>query len=99
MRLGFDLYRSWLRARIAELGLPTLRLSDGRREWVLGDGVPGAGLTADRFELFRAISGRRSAAQIRGYVWDGDPGPYLPIIAPYPLPCRSLGRNRPVRLV
>jgi hypothetical protein len=42
-------------------------------------------LIADRTELFRAITGRRSAPEIRGYEWYGDPAPYLPIIAPYPL--------------
>ena len=32
------------------------------------------------------ISGRRSPAQIRRYDWTVDPTPYLPVIAPYPLP-------------
>ena len=77
----FDL--SGLRQRRSEL---TLRLSDGSKHWVLGDGPPAATVTARRRELFRAISGRRSAARIRAYAWDGDPAPYLPVIAPYPLP-------------
>ena len=83
---GFAVYRTWLHARIAQRGLPALRLSDGRREWVLGDGAPAATVTAGRGELFRAISGRRSAGQIRAYAWEGDPAPYLPVVAPYPLP-------------
>jgi hypothetical protein len=32
------------------------------------------------------VSGRRSARQITGLPWTGDPTPYLPVIAPYPLP-------------
>jgi hypothetical protein len=83
---GFAAYRAWLQARLAQRGLPPLRLSDGDRQWVLGDGPPAATVTAGRRELFRAISGRRSAAQIRAFAWDGDPDPYLPVIAPYPLP-------------
>ncbi|HEU4426381.1 MAG TPA: FAD-dependent monooxygenase [Pilimelia sp.] len=85
-RIAFAVYRNWLGARIADRGLPPLRLSDGRRDWVLGDGPPAASVTAGGHELFRAITGRRSAAQIRTYAWDGDPAPYLPVIAPYPLP-------------
>jgi uncharacterized protein (TIGR03083 family) len=85
-RIAFAVYREWLGARIAERGLPPLRLSDGSRDWVLGGGPPAVSVTAARHELFRAISARRSAAQIRAYTWDGDPAPYLPVIAPYPLP-------------
>jgi uncharacterized protein (TIGR03083 family) len=85
-RFGFAAYRTWLHLRIVERGLPALRLSDGGRHWVAGDGSPAATVTAPRRELFRAISGRRSAARIRAYAWDGDPAPYLPVIAPYPLP-------------
>ncbi|HEU4947623.1 MAG TPA: FAD-dependent monooxygenase [Kribbella sp.] len=84
-RFGFAVYRDWLRARIAERGLPPLRLSDGQDRWTLGEGEPAATLTADRHELFRIITGRRSATRIRACDWDGDPAPYLPIIAPYPL--------------
>ncbi|TDD26910.1 maleylpyruvate isomerase family mycothiol-dependent enzyme [Kribbella turkmenica] len=83
---GFAAYRDWLRVRIAEHGLPALRLSDGHKDWVLGSGEPGTTLEAGRTELFRAITGRRSAAAIRAYEWSGDPAPYLPVIAPYPLP-------------
>jgi uncharacterized protein (TIGR03083 family) len=85
-RLGFRAYRHWLHARIVGRGLPALRLRDGTREWVLGDGEPAATVTADRHALFRAIAGRRSAREIRSYDWHGDPEPYLPVFAPYPLP-------------
>ncbi len=90
---GFAAYRDWLHARIAESGLPSLRLSDGRRDWVLGSGDPGIALTAGRNELFRAITGRRSASAIRAYEWSGDPSPYLAIISPYPLPADRLAAH------
>jgi len=90
---GFAAYRSWLHARIAERGLPALRLSDGHKEWVLGSGSPGVTLTAGRYELFRTITGRRSASAIRAYDWSGDPAPYLPIISPYPLPADRLATH------
>lgn len=43
-----------------------------------GDGVePSITLSATPFELFRALTGRRSAAQIAAYDWSGDPAPYV----------------------
>lgn len=44
-----------------------------------GDQPPGR-LEAPAFEVVRAVSGRRSAAQIRGMAWSVDPGPYLPAL-------------------
>jgi hypothetical protein len=53
---------------------------------VEGAGAPAATLSAAPFELFRALSGRRSLDQVRSLAWDGDPAPYLEVLAPYPLP-------------
>jgi hypothetical protein len=50
---------------------------------------PIAHLKADSFELFRAISGRRSAAQIRRFDWATDPEPYLPLFDLWPFTLRS----------
>jgi uncharacterized protein (TIGR03083 family) len=41
----------------------------------VGDAV--ARVEASRFELFRAISGRRTADEVAGYRWDRDPDPGL----------------------
>src|SRR5947208_14951 len=38
-------------------------------------------LDVDGFELFRAMTGRRSEQQIRGYAWSVDPTPYLPVFS------------------
>jgi uncharacterized protein (TIGR03083 family) len=84
-RFGFAMYRQWLHARIVERDLPALRLRADGREWVVGHGTPGATVTADRYELFRAIGGRRDVESIRDY---GVPDSHLPIISPYPLPER-----------
>ncbi|GAA4410741.1 hypothetical protein GCM10023168_30750 [Fodinibacter luteus] len=74
-RFGFAAYRDWLHARLVAVGLPAIRLGDGSREWVVGDGEPAGSVTAPRHELFRMVSGRRSAAGIRGYAWTTDVGP------------------------
>jgi uncharacterized protein (TIGR03083 family) len=46
---------------------------------VAGANHPGSlvTLTTTRFELFRAVLGRRSRAQVQAMAWDGDPTPYL----------------------
>jgi hypothetical protein len=85
-RLGFAAFREWLHQRLVAQDLPALELSDGRRTWPVGKGDPVGSITATRHELFRMISGRRSAADIARYDWTTDPAPYLEIIAPYPLP-------------
>ena len=78
-------------------GPPTAELSDElwRAALLVTDEaprpeVPAAGkLRADPFELFRAISGRRSARQIRDYDWSVDPEPYLPIFGYGPFSVRE----------
>ena len=47
--------------------------------------APSGLLEADRHELFRGISGRRSLAQVGTWVRDGDLGLYASVISPYPL--------------
>lgn len=39
---------------------------------------PAASLSAPRFELFRALTGRRSAEQIRAFDWSGEADAYVP---------------------
>jgi uncharacterized protein (TIGR03083 family) len=65
-------------SRVRNVGLPATRLVvEGD---VLADGDPG-GLTLNvtQFELFRAVLGRRSRAQVASYDWSGDPHAVLPV--------------------
>ncbi len=50
-------------------------------EQVSGTGDVVATIEAPRFELFRAVSGRRSAAEIEQYKWDRDPDATLLLAA------------------
>ncbi len=45
--------------------------------WRSGEGEPGVVLAADGFELFRALTSRRTADQLRTWVVSGDVEPYL----------------------
>ena len=40
--------------------------------------------------LNHKLSGRRSLDQVRALAWDGDPEPYLELLAPYPMPASPL---------
>jgi uncharacterized protein (TIGR03083 family) len=61
----------------AETGCPPLRVHGGDTEWVTDGADPSTTLTAERFELLRALTGRRSAAQVRRLGWSDDPEPHL----------------------
>jgi hypothetical protein len=68
-----------LSASVGEHGLPPLLVKAGEGgEWIVGEGEPAARLEGAPFDLFRALTGRRSAAQIRALRWTGDPDTYLP---------------------
>jgi uncharacterized protein (TIGR03083 family) len=56
------------------------------REWVLGPPNSGEAIvvTPTSYELFRAVSGRRSQAQVRTWRWSADPEPILNLGLPYP---------------
>lgn len=83
LSLALSTYGFGVDYRIRQLGLPALRLRSDAKERVLGPGEPAATVTADRFELVRALAGRRSRDQLLAYDWQGDPDPYLAIIPAY----------------
>lgn len=72
--------------------LPPLVLRAPDWSWSSRDGdTPGAVLEASGFDLFRALTSRRTAEQLRSYVVAGDVGPYLDAFAQLgDLPERSL---------
>lgn len=68
--------------RIAAAGLPALTMVAGDRTWSGGENTVTVSSTG---ELSRALAGRRTAEQLRGYGWIGDGEPYLahlPMFAP-----------------
>ena len=81
--IAFVGYAATFGLRIATNGLPAVRLRYDGKERVVGEGEPGATVTADRYELYRALAGRRSRDQILSLQWDGDPVPYVDLIPAY----------------
>jgi uncharacterized protein (TIGR03083 family) len=76
-------YATALGLRLAINGLPPLRIRYGKKERIAGQGEPGATWEGDRFEIFRALAGRRSGDQILAMAWTGDPTLYVPLIPAY----------------
>lgn len=76
-------------AAIEAAGLPPVNLRPGGRR--LREDSTGTIVAGDDYELLRAISGRRTAEEIRRLDWSDDAEPYIPAFAPYALPQTSLG--------
>lgn len=64
-------------------GRPELALVTEGGVCVVGSGEPSGTLRASRFELLRAMTGRRSEAQVRSYAWEGEPDPERLLLAPF----------------
>jgi uncharacterized protein (TIGR03083 family) len=67
----------------------TLRVESDNGTATIGSGNRRIGLRVDSFELFRAMTGRRSVEQMRAFGWEGEAAPellVLPIFTPRPTP-------------
>jgi hypothetical protein len=76
-RIGVAGYVAVMDMRLKAAGAPALAIEADERSWTIGGVEPATTLRASRFELSRALSGRRNADQIRAYDWDGDPEPFI----------------------
>jgi len=90
VQLAFEHYADLFGGRLDEAGAGAVRVETPEATRVVGAGDPTVSVAASRFELLRALSGRRSAAQIRAYGWEGDPDRVVAIIAAYPMRDRDL---------
>jgi hypothetical protein len=65
----------WLIASRTRLAAPAVTFVTERGADVAGVGEPRATVRAPFFELFRAVTGRRTADEIAGYEWEPAPDP------------------------
>lgn len=77
------------RQTLGAAGAPPLLVRvEGDRDWAIGappaDGPPPVTVDVGLYDLFRALTGRRSAAQVAGWRWSADPGPFVAAGLPYP---------------
>jgi uncharacterized protein (TIGR03083 family) len=72
------------RQTLAAAGVPPLLVRvAGDRDWAVGSDPAGT-VDVDRYDLFRALTGRRSRRQVADWAWSSDPTPYLDAGLPYP---------------
>jgi hypothetical protein len=70
-----------LSQRIADRGLPALRVTVEQWGTIAGEGPARRCLVADRFEFVRGMTGRRSAAQVSRWNWSDEPSDYLEVLS------------------
>jgi uncharacterized protein (TIGR03083 family) len=90
LSVALDFYLLSCDEELAERGVGSLDVSVGNESWTLGAGDTIAAVSGPRYELFRALGGRRSLDQIRALDWQGDVEQVLPMISRYPLPERPI---------
>lgn len=83
IKIGLSGYIVTMGWRLAAASIPPLRFDVGDKSYTAGEGEAATTVHASRFELFRAMSGRRNPDQIRAYRWDDDAEPYIPYFYPY----------------
>jgi uncharacterized protein (TIGR03083 family) len=86
--IGFEWGVAMLAGRVDPAGA-TLRIETDAGSATVGTGERRVGVRAERYELFRTMTGRRSADQIRAFDWDGEAAPdllVLPIFTPRATP-------------
>jgi uncharacterized protein (TIGR03083 family) len=76
--------------RIKDAGLSSVVIRCESRQWQAGILEPSVELEADRFELLRALTGRRTVQEINSLAWTGNPKPYIELVSSYPVARHSL---------
>jgi uncharacterized protein (TIGR03083 family) len=90
LAVGLDHYLDTLHQTLTTAGTGSLAVDVGEEQWTLGAGPQVASVAASRFELFRALGGRRSITQMRSMAWTGSSESILPFVSPYPLPSADI---------
>lgn len=83
VKIGVAGYTATLDMRLRADGVGAIGFEAPGKSWTAGGDEPETTLRASRFELFRALSGRRSLEQLRSLDWQGDPEPFLGYFYPY----------------
>jgi uncharacterized protein (TIGR03083 family) len=77
-----DGFAARLERVVEKAELPPVRMIDPDSGWTAGEDG-GVTLTGSQFEFFRALTGRRSNAQVAAMAWSADPTPYLALLSPF----------------
>jgi len=91
LEVALDFYLGSFEETLVEENLGALQVQVGDESWILGRGDVVASVAARRYELFRALGGRRTRTEIAGLGWSGAAEPFLGRVSRYPMPTASLG--------
>lgn len=92
VRIGLGWLAPQAVAAMASAGLPPLRLRTTEGDEWSGGEAPATTLSASRFELLRALSGRRSRAQLGALTWVGATDDHLAAFeyGPFRIPANDI---------
>ena len=90
VRVALDFYLESFGEQLDDDGVGAVAVQAAGEDHVVGSGAPVATVAGDPFELLRALSGRRSLAQVRRLAWTGDADRVIPVVSRYPFPGRDL---------
>jgi len=85
VQIGIEFIAASLGRLAEERGLPGVELMTPDLTVVVGPGPVRLRLEAGTFTVSRALTGRRSTAQIEALPWEGDPVPYLAVFDDSPI--------------
>ena len=69
LRVALDMFAEGFESRVREHGLPTLHVDAGHWNRTFGEGEPAVRVAVSEYDFGRALSGRRSPAQVRTWAW------------------------------
>jgi hypothetical protein len=87
---ALDFYLQSFHETLVDSGTGTVTVGAGDHQVALGAGATVASWRAGRFEVFRALGGRRDEAQIRAHEWTGAVDAIVPLVSRYGLPAHGL---------
>jgi len=79
--------------KIKDAELPSVVVCSEDRKWQAGVLEQSVELRGDRFELLRALTGRRTVQEITSLAWTGDAKPYIELVSSYPVTRNSLSES------
>src|SRR4051794_4449375 len=84
--VALDFYLASLEESLQQIEAGAVEVRVGNECWRLGRGKTRSSLEADRFELLRALGGRRTLPQVAAMAWTGDSDAIVPLVSRYPAP-------------
>ncbi len=88
--VALDFYLDSFHHDLTAAGVGSVTVRPGEAEWTLGEGDVVATWAADRYDVLRALGGRRSAPQILAGTWTGAAELIVPLVSRYGLPATGL---------